>query len=67
MSQHRSQQSQQSFSQGLSSQQGILSHFSQSSLDETIIANDQVKTKRSRFWNFRAYPIEECHFPIAHV
>nr|XP_012574171.1 protein PAIR1 [Cicer arietinum] len=40
-SQHRSQQSQQSFSQGLSSQQGILSHLSQSSLDEAITANDQ--------------------------
>jgi len=45
MSQHRSQPSQQSFSQGLSSQQGILSHFSQSSLDEAITTNDQVKTK----------------------
>ncbi|RHN39891.1 hypothetical protein MtrunA17_Chr8g0348851 [Medicago truncatula] len=41
MSQHRSQPSQQSFSQGLSSQQGILSHFSQSSLDEAITTNDQ--------------------------
>ncbi|KAL5062059.1 hypothetical protein RYX36_023796 [Vicia faba] len=40
-SQHRSQPSQQSFSQGLSSQQGIMSHFSQSSLDEAITANDQ--------------------------
>ncbi|CAJ2662724.1 unnamed protein product [Trifolium pratense] len=39
--QHRSQPSQQSFSQGLSSQQGILSHFSQSSLDEAVTANDQ--------------------------
>ncbi|KAK2353748.1 putative recombination initiation defect [Trifolium repens] len=38
--QHRSQPSQQSFSQGLSSQQGILSHFSQSSLDEAVTAND---------------------------
>jgi hypothetical protein len=41
--QHRSQPSQQSFSQGLSSQQGILSHFSQSSLDEAVTANDQVR------------------------
>lgn len=45
-SQHRSQPSQQSFSQGLSSQQGIMSHFSQSSLDEAITVNDQVKPKR---------------------
>jgi hypothetical protein len=44
--QHRSQPSQQSFSQGLSSQQGILSHFSQSSLDEAVTANDQVRFKR---------------------
>ncbi|KAK7292682.1 hypothetical protein RJT34_15533 [Clitoria ternatea] len=40
-SQHRSQPSQQSFSQGLSSQHGILSHFSQNSLDEAVTTNDQ--------------------------
>ncbi|XP_061373587.1 putative recombination initiation defects 3 [Gastrolobium bilobum] len=40
-SQHRSQQSQQSFSQGLSSQHGMLSHFSQNSLDEVVTTNDQ--------------------------
>ncbi|KAL2335976.1 hypothetical protein Fmac_010422 [Flemingia macrophylla] len=40
-SQHRSQQSQQSLSQGLSSQHGILSHFSQNSLDEAVTTNDQ--------------------------
>ncbi|RDX86291.1 Protein PAIR1, partial [Mucuna pruriens] len=40
-SQHRSQPSQQSLSQGLSSQHGILSHFSQNSLDEVVTTNDQ--------------------------
>nr|KYP77082.1 Protein PAIR1 [Cajanus cajan] len=40
-SQHRSQPSQQSLSQGLSSQHGILSHFSQNSLDEAVTTNDQ--------------------------
>ncbi|CAJ1950145.1 unnamed protein product [Sphenostylis stenocarpa] len=39
-SQHRSQPSQQSFSQGLSSQHGLLSHFSQNSLDEAVTTND---------------------------
>ncbi|XP_058743987.1 putative recombination initiation defects 3 isoform X2 [Vicia villosa] len=47
-SQHRSQPSQQSFSQGISSQQGILSHFSQSSLDEAITANDQRAGSQSQ-------------------
>ncbi|KAG5021883.1 hypothetical protein JHK82_017765 [Glycine max] len=40
-SQHRSQPSQQSLSQGLSSQHGVLSHFSQNSLDEAVTTNDQ--------------------------
>ncbi|XP_057454637.1 putative recombination initiation defects 3 isoform X4 [Lotus japonicus] len=40
-SQHRSQLSQQSFSQGFSSQHGLLSNFSQSSLDEAVTTNDQ--------------------------
>ncbi|XP_027905967.1 protein PAIR1 [Vigna unguiculata] len=35
-SQHRTQPSQQSFSQGLSSQHGLLSHLSQNSLDEAV-------------------------------
>ncbi|ESW07068.1 hypothetical protein PHAVU_010G099300 [Phaseolus vulgaris] len=39
-SQHRTQPSQQSFSQGLSSQHGLLSHFSQNSLDEAVTTND---------------------------
>ncbi|KAE9605399.1 putative protein PAIR1 [Lupinus albus] len=39
--QHRSQPSQQSFSQAHSSQQGVFSHFSQSSLDEAVTRNDQ--------------------------
>ncbi|OIW19919.1 hypothetical protein TanjilG_28898, partial [Lupinus angustifolius] len=39
--QHRSQPSQQSFSQAHSSQQGVFSHFSQSSLDEAVITHDQ--------------------------
>ncbi|KAK7389953.1 hypothetical protein VNO78_25250 [Psophocarpus tetragonolobus] len=40
-SQHRSQPSQQSLSQGLSSQHGLQSHFSQNSLDEAVTTNDQ--------------------------
>ncbi|KAL3026708.1 hypothetical protein AAZX31_03G008300 [Glycine max] len=40
-SQHRSQPSQQSLSQGISSQHGLLSHFSQNSLDEAVTTNDQ--------------------------
>lgn len=44
-SQHRSQPSQQSFSQGISSQHGMSSHFSQNSLDEVVTTNDQVKIK----------------------
>ncbi|KAE9595513.1 putative protein PAIR1 [Lupinus albus] len=39
--QHRSQPSQQSFSQPHSSQHGVFSHFSQSSLDEAVTINDQ--------------------------
>ncbi|XP_052724013.1 putative recombination initiation defects 3 [Vigna angularis] len=39
-SQHRTQPSQQSFSQGLSSQHGLLSHFSQNSLDEAVTTNE---------------------------
>lgn len=42
-SQLRTQQSQQSFSQGISSQHGIVSQLSQSSLDE-IVTNDQVES-----------------------
>ncbi|WVZ17652.1 hypothetical protein V8G54_010634 [Vigna mungo] len=37
---HRTQPSQQSFSQGLSSQHGLLSHFSQNSLDEAVTTNE---------------------------
>ncbi|KAL5132827.1 Protein PAIR1 [Glycine soja] len=40
-SQHLSQPSQQSLSQGISSQHGLLSHFSQNSLDEAVTTNDQ--------------------------
>lgn len=73
-SQHRSQPSQQSFSQGLSSQHGVFSHFSQRSLDEAVTTNDQVKQPcLICFLNDVAVArisvsrIEECRFPIAQV
>ncbi|KAK3194788.1 hypothetical protein Dsin_026098 [Dipteronia sinensis] len=46
-SQLRSQSSQQSFSQGLSSQHGLFSQFSQSSLDD-VVTNDQRVNSQER-------------------
>lgn len=47
-SQLRSQQSQQSFSQGVSSQHGMFSQLSLNSLDETL-TNDQVNSLSQTF------------------
>lgn len=62
-SQHRSQQSQQSFSQGLSSQHGMLSQISQNSFDE-IMANDQKIGSQEREISTKRL---SCLAPLSHT
>ncbi|XP_031275855.1 protein PAIR1 [Pistacia vera] len=70
--QFRSQPSQQSFSQGLSSQQGMFSQLSQSSLDE-VLTNDQRVCSQERENTMKkvpcvpqhSYPREESQMPIS--
>lgn len=62
-SQRRSQQSQQSFSQGLSSQHGMLSQISQNSFDE-IMANDQKIGSQEREISTKRL---SCLAPLSHT
>ncbi|CAK7348880.1 unnamed protein product [Dovyalis caffra] len=71
-SQRRSQQSQQSFSQGFSSQHGMFSQISQTSLDEALI-NDQRFSSQERENSVKkpsclpviSYKREESQLPVS--